>query len=355
MTYSITDSVGQGGVNHAVDVRTVYTLFNKILSTPLTLGDQVSVELIQAITTFQQSFISHPDGRIDPGGRTWRELLAAVDKPEATEISASVGEGGQNLPQDVQLVYTLFNKILSRPLAVSDQVSEELLQAIKDLQKTFLSHPDGRIDPGGSTWKRLTTPAGGTGKAVLLSFDDGPAPINALHSILATLDRHDIKAEFYLLGQEVDGFPSAAKDIADRGHKVQNHSYTHPNLAKLPKSTVQRELEKTQESIKKATGQTPTRVRPPFGAGGWRPYDPELAAVAASLSLHIQNWDIDTEDWKSPKGIGPSKRAMIQRQFQRLQHQNEFNVLMHVLPDTADDLEEFISYLKQWGFTFAKP
>jgi peptidoglycan/xylan/chitin deacetylase (PgdA/CDA1 family) len=114
-------------------------------------------------------------------------------------------------------------------------------------------------------------------------------------------------------------------------------------------------LEKTQESIRRAAGVTATKIRPPYGAGGWRPYDRELAAVAAELSLTIQNWDIDTEDWKSPKGIGPSKRNMIEQEFQRKQHQNEFNVLMHVLSETADDLDDFINQLKQWGFSFAKP
>ncbi|MCI5159311.1 MAG: polysaccharide deacetylase family protein [Candidatus Electrothrix sp. AUS1_2] len=218
-----------------------------------------------------------------------------------------------------------------------------------------MSRPDGRIDVGGSTWRRLTTPAGGIGKSVLLSFDDGPAPTGALHSILDTLARHNITAEFYVLGQEADSYPAAVKEIADRGHKVQNHSYTHPNLAGLSTSAVRKELEKTQESIRKAAGVTPTRIRPPYGAGGWPPYDRELAAVANELSLSIQNWDIDTEDWKSPKGIGPAKRTMIQRQFQQKQSQTEFSVLMHVLSDTADDLEDFILQLKQWGFTFAKP
>ncbi len=270
-------------------------------------------------------------------------------------ITGSVGQGGINRADDVRTVYTLFNTILSRPLAVSDQVSDELIQAIKNLQKTFMAHPDGRIDVNGKTWQRLTTPAGGTGKSVILSFDDGPAPTSALHSILNTLDRHGITAEFYILGQEADSNPAAVKEIVQRGHKVQNHSYTHPNLANLSKAAVRRELEKTQESINKAAGVTPTKIRPPYGAGGWRPYDRELAAAAAELSLTIENWDIDTEDWKAPKGIGSSKRAMIERQFQRRQHQSELNVLMHVLPDTADDLDDFINQLKQWGFSFAKP
>jgi peptidoglycan-N-acetylglucosamine deacetylase len=352
---SITGSVGQGGINHTEDLRTVYALFNKILSAPLPVSDQVSDALLQAIINFQKNFLSHPDGRIDVGGRTWRELTAAAARPEAEEISGSVGQGGQNRPQDVRLIYALFNKILSRPLAVSDQVSDALLQAIRDLQKTFMSHPDGRIDVGGRTWRRLTTPAGGVGKSVLLSFDDGPAPTSALHSILSTLARHGITAEFYVLGQEVDSHPAAVQEIAEQGHKVQNHSYTHPNLASLSKAAVRRELEKTQESIRKAAGVMPTKIRPPYGAGGWRPYDRELAAVAAELSLTIQNWDIDTEDWKSPKGIGPGKLAMIERQFQRLQHENQFMVLMHVLPDTAADLEAFINQLKQWGFSFARP
>ena len=273
----------------------------------------------------------------------------------ANSLTGSVGAGGVNHADDVRMIYALFNKILSAPLPVSDQVSDELLRAIRDFQENFLSRPDGRIDAGGRTWRRLTSPAGGTGKSVLLSFDDGPAPTGPLSSILDTLDRHSIKAEFYVLGQEVDSHPAAVKEIAQRGHAVQNHSYTHPNLAGLSKAKVRQELGKTQESIRKAAGVTPTKIRPPYGAGGWRPYDWELVAVANELSLTIQNWDIDTEDWKSPKGIGSSKRNMIERQFERKQSQTEFNVLMHVLKDTAADLDAFIRQLKAWGFSFAKP
>ncbi|MCI5150236.1 MAG: polysaccharide deacetylase family protein, partial [Candidatus Electrothrix sp. MAN1_4] len=278
MANSLTGSVGESGRNRPDDVRAVYALFNKILSFQLEVNDICSVELIQAIREFQQEFMSWPDGRIDVDGRTWRKLIAVIETPE-TEISGSVGKGGQNRSRDVRIIYALFNKMLSRPLEVSDQCTDELIQAIKDLQRGFMSRPDSRIDVGGRTWRRLTTPAGGTGKSVLLSFDDGPAPTGALHSILDTLERHDIKAEFYVLGQEVDSHPAAVKEIADRGHKVQNHSYTHPNLASLSRSAVRKELEKTQESIKKAAGGTPTKIRPPYGAGGWRPYDWDLVVV----------------------------------------------------------------------------
>jgi hypothetical protein len=161
MPVSISGSVGEGGQNQAEDVRTVYALFNKTRSNPLAVSDQVSAELIAAIRDFQQGFLSRPDGRIDVGGRTWRELTAAVEG-SGSEITGSVGEGGQNRPQDVRIVYALFNKI-SSPLPVSDQVSAELIAAIRDFQQGFLSRPDGRIDVGGRTWRELTAAAANPG------------------------------------------------------------------------------------------------------------------------------------------------------------------------------------------------
>lgn len=273
-------------------------------------------------------------------------------------LAGSVGRNGKNFPSDVRLIFALFNKILPVPLAVGDQCSTELIQAIFDFQKTFLSSPDGRIDVGGSTWRKLSAAAAGqdSGKpSLLLSFDDGPAPTAVLHSILNTLDAARFKAEFYVLGKEVDSFPAAAKEIVQRGHQAQNHSYSHANLASASEAVVRSELEKTQDSIKKATGTTPTKIRPPYGAGGWPPYDPQLARVAASLSLKIENWDVDTEDWKSPKGtMDPAKLRMIKKQLDK-GGSGPLNVLMHVQSETADDLGRFISQLKAWGYVFAAP
>ncbi|MCI5157914.1 MAG: hypothetical protein D3906_05635, partial [Candidatus Electrothrix sp. AUS1_2] len=96
MPVSINGSVGDsGGQNRPEDVRTVYALFNKILSTQLAVGDECSAELIAAIRDFQSAFMSRPDGRIDAGGRTWRELIAAAANPNpgggGTEVPAESG------------------------------------------------------------------------------------------------------------------------------------------------------------------------------------------------------------------------------------------------------------------------
>ncbi|WPD20837.1 MAG: hypothetical protein SD837_11575 [Candidatus Electrothrix scaldis] len=160
MPVSISGSVGDaGGENRPEDVRTVYALFNKVLPTPLVVSDECSAELMQAIRDFQSAFMSRPDGRIDVGGRTWRELNAAVNASDG-ELTGSVGDsGGQNRPRDVRIVYALFNKVLPSPLAVSDECSAELMQAIRDFQSTFMSRPDGRIDVGGRTWRELVAAA----------------------------------------------------------------------------------------------------------------------------------------------------------------------------------------------------
>lgn len=193
-------------------------------------------------------------------------------------------------------------------------------------------------------------------RKIVFTFDDGPAPESALNTILMVLQKNGIKAEFYVLGSEVKKYPSAARSITTKGHKIQNHSWSHANLAKASEGKVQSELERTQNVIKEATGVKATKVRPPYGAGGWpKRHDPELAKVATNLSLSIHNWDIDTEDWKKPRGIGAAKIEMLKKQFNQKRGKAILNVLMHVQKETARDLPGFIKYLKESGFTFSVP
>jgi peptidoglycan/xylan/chitin deacetylase (PgdA/CDA1 family) len=196
----------------------------------------------------------------------------------------------------------------------------------------------------------------GDGKSVVLSFDDGPAPVSALESILQTLRVSGIKAEFYVLGSEVEQYPEATRMIVREGHDIQNHSWSHPDLEKATERTVRLELEDTQLVIAETTGVTPTKIRPPYGAGGFRGnIDPELAEIARELSLTIVTWDIDTEDWRTPQGLGPEKIANIENQFIQQSRKTLFNVLMHVQRGTARDLQSFIALLRGWGFAVVTP
>lgn len=196
----------------------------------------------------------------------------------------------------------------------------------------------------------------GEGKKVVLTFDDGPAPIGALKDILKTLRHEDIKSEFFVIGSEVEENPQKTKMIVREGHDIQNHSWSHINLATASEEQVRLELSQTQDVIEDVTGATATKIRPPFGAGGFEGnIDPELAAVAAELDLDIVTWDIDSRDTLTPQGPGPEKYSDIENQFLQQPDKTEYEILLHVNEGTAAQLPAFIEQLSEWGFTFGEP
>jgi peptidoglycan/xylan/chitin deacetylase (PgdA/CDA1 family) len=192
--------------------------------------------------------------------------------------------------------------------------------------------------------------------ALRLSFDDGPARYGALTSILGTLKERRIVAEFDLLGSEVAANPDSARLIIAQGHTVQNHSWDHPDLSRASEADVRSQVERTQAAIVAATGRTPTKLRPPYGAGGWPGrIDPEISRVASSLSLEVRNWDVDTQDWKAPAGLGPQKQALVAKQLSSKRGRPALELLLHVLPPTARDLSAFLAGLAKEGYAFTRP
>lgn len=77
----------------------------------------------------------------------------------AVSITASVGEGGKNNSADVIAIQTLLNKWVTPPVAVtgicSGKADDATVIAIKSFQSRFTKSPDGRVDPGGGTLKKL--------------------------------------------------------------------------------------------------------------------------------------------------------------------------------------------------------
>jgi peptidoglycan/xylan/chitin deacetylase (PgdA/CDA1 family) len=195
----------------------------------------------------------------------------------------------------------------------------------------------------------------GKGRSVLLTFDDGPEPASALDQILNLLAQNQIVGEFYVIGTEVKSKPDKARAIVRRGHKIQNHSWSHIDLEKASEAAVRQQVQQTQQIVYQTTGVTPTKLRPPYGNGGWpRKPDPEVFKVAHEFSLKVENWDVDTRDWAAPQGIGPHKIDDIRRQLAQRTGSSSI-ILMHVQPATARDLPSFITTLKGWGFAFARP
>ena len=94
-----------------------------------------------------------------------------------------------------------------------------------------------------------------------LTFDDGPDP-DVTPRVLDLLDRHGARATFFCIGERVRAHPGIAAEIVRRGHRVENHTETHPHLfACYPVPAMRREVLDAQESIARATGHAPQLFR----------------------------------------------------------------------------------------------
>src|SRR5687768_8671114 len=100
------------------------------------------------------------------------------------------------------------------------------------------------------------------GPYVALTFDDGPNP-TLTPKLLDLLASRNLKATFFVVGQNAEEYPEILKRIVREGHEVASHSWSHPNLGKMSDEGVRRELQKTDDAIVAAIGKRPTLMRPP--------------------------------------------------------------------------------------------
>jgi peptidoglycan/xylan/chitin deacetylase (PgdA/CDA1 family) len=99
---------------------------------------------------------------------------------------------------------------------------------------------------------------------VALTFDDGPDPRTTL-LLLDLLIKHNVRATFFVTGQNADRYPKLIKNILSNGHSIGNHTFSHDHFIML-KSTrhLHKEVKMAQEIFKKQ-GFTPLIFRPPVG------------------------------------------------------------------------------------------
>ena len=146
-----------------------------------------------------------------------------------------------------------------------------------------------------------------------LTFDDGPNPAWT-PQLLDVLAAHDVHATFFMVGKFAQAEPALVRRIADAGHLVGNHSWSHPNLARTAATRVREELRTTSDTLAQIIG-TPVRVfRPPFGARR-----PIVLRIARELGLTPVTWNAMTDDWSEPSAdrIAASLIRKIERNRQR--------------------------------------
>ncbi|MER5915323.1 polysaccharide deacetylase family protein [Streptomyces sp. NPDC001982] len=134
----------------------------------------------------------------------------------------------------------------------------------------------------------------GRGRHMLLTFDDGPNPDYTPH-ILDTLAEYDVRATFFVCGGMADRNRDLLARMADEGHVVGNHTWTHPQLNLLKRSRIRDEIERTSDLIEKAYGDRPQWFRAPYGA-----WNRNVFELGAEMGMEPVGWTVDSLDWTVP-------------------------------------------------------
>ncbi|MEO7932674.1 MAG: polysaccharide deacetylase family protein [Chthoniobacterales bacterium] len=133
------------------------------------------------------------------------------------------------------------------------------------------------------------------GPYLAMTFDDGPSS-EYTPTLLDELKKRNIKATFFLVGQNVAEYPDLVKRMVAEGHEVANHSWSHPAFAKMSDAAVRNEIQKTQDAIVAACGVKPTLLRPPYGSVT----QSQKKWIPAEFGTQIILWSVDPLDWKRP-------------------------------------------------------
>lgn len=248
-------------------------------------------------------------------------------------------EGERNEPVSVS---TSGKSSRRTPAARPREESSESLQNPQSLPESAeRGSPPLSISADRRVSSREVDAAKTSAERVALTFDAGssaqPVPI-----ILRALAQRGLRCTFFLTGQWIERNPEAARQIAEAGHELGNHSWSHPDFTSLSDEQIREELRRTEEIALRVCGRsTKPLFRPPYGAR-----DERVRSVVAEEGYLTIYWSIDS--WDSvKKDITP--QYIIDRVTQRIRP--GAIVLMHCGSEaTAQALPRLLEALEAKGY-----
>ena len=175
------------------------------------------------------------------------------------------------------------------------------------------------------------------GKVIYITFDDGPTSGNS-EQILEILDRHSVKATFFCCGKNADENPDLLKKIADAGHVVGYHSYSHKDILKTKPSEWLVDVER------KSSVSEMRLFRPPYGRILFRHYR------RLKRKYDFVFWDVMSYDYeasRTPESIMDLLRKSVREGSVVIFHDNA-----KAQKNTIAVLPQFIQEMKDKGYGF---
>ena len=185
-----------------------------------------------------------------------------------------------------------------------------------------------------------------TQKVLYLTFDAGYEN-GCTAKILDVLQKHNVPAAFFLVGNYMQTHPDLVKRMVSEGHIVGNHTMHHPDMSKIAdEASFRKELEGVEALYKEITGKDmPKFYRPPQGV-----YSQKNLEVAQKLGYKTVFWSLAYVDWNND--AQPTAEYAFHKLLPRTH--NGAVVLLHSTSQTnAQILDELLTKWKEMGYTFA--
>lgn len=190
--------------------------------------------------------------------------------------------------------------------------------------------------------------------AVALTFDDGPDP-EYTDEILDILKREGVKATFFVVGSQAIKHPGIVRRIVNEGHELGNHTFTHPDLAKVPDFLVRLEIDANERLLQVLTGQSTLLLRPPYASDSIVDtiQDAHVLELASKLGYRTIGANLDPNDWR-----GIPAREIVERVVRGALAGNGSVIELHDAggdrSQTVAALPLLIDTLRNRGFRFVR-
>ncbi|WP_059042667.1 polysaccharide deacetylase [Paenibacillus rubinfantis] len=186
------------------------------------------------------------------------------------------------------------------------------------------------------------------GKTAYLTFDDGPS--THTDQVLEILQKEEVTATFFVLGQQAKRYPEVIRRIVDGGHALGNHTYNHDYDALYDSfGHFWKQIKATEEVLREITGDRTPLVRAPGGTYGH--FDKTYFNLLEQGGYKVFDWNVDSGDSKR-KGVPASE---IISNVKKEKPQDQVVVLMHDgggHEETVKALPDIIHYYKKLGYEF---
>ena len=192
----------------------------------------------------------------------------------------------------------------------------------------------------GATWRQVMPDR----RVVYLTFDDGAIP-EVTPAILDVLKRYNVKATFFVVGENIQKYAHIYARVVEEGHRVGNHTYHHVKGSKCSLDEYLREVEACEEVIRIQDSEV-RLFRPPYGK-----MKPSQKRAILERGYKIVLWDVLTPDYNPH--YSPEKMLRIVQRYTRDGSIINFHDSVKSGERTIEVLPKVIEWLQANGYTIA--